>query len=1073
MNLSNKLLSDIVFFRSYPKYLPHLQRRESFEETINRDMTMHLDRFPKLSKDIIKAFGFVHDREVMPSMRRLQFAGSGVQKNNLRQFNCFRKDTKFVTSTGLKAFSDFVDGQKIKVLTHTGSWKKAIVRCYGMQPMKEISIKKRTSKEYKVWATKNHTWILRDGTRTQEIKVGDTLYPCSNVFGEFDFWEADPIEQYYWCCGYIFGDGTCVKNVQKKVMSSMVRLCGLDKNKYLDRFVSLGFKNSSCASINGDVIVYTGHYFKTAPNPKVDSPNLIRAFCAGYLDADGGRYTGASNKSKFTSIQAADKDHQWVIENLFPIAGVFIHQRDQSISWKTNFGPRNPDTKKYAITTDLTSKTLNQFKVVSISEEEKQEEAWCLEVKDDKSFILENGIATGNCSYLAIDHPKAFGEILFLLLSGCGVGFSVQGHHIEQLPTIKIPRQEGIHIVQDSISGWGCALDTLVEAYFYNRVRPIFDFSKISPKGTILPTTGAKAPGAGPLEHALKEIELRLKAAQGRKLRDIEIHDIICIASDCVLAGGIRRSSLISLFDRNSTPMLKCKSGDWYTRHPYRARANNSAVMPRNEVTYDEFYFVYNICKDSKSGEPGILWVNDKNMLVNPCFSGDTEIYLSSGRKKITEILDQEVEVWDGENWTKTTFRVTGYDKLLLKIKLGKEDWFTKQYNKKLPEIEITPEHSVITCDKDRKNIVRKLARDLQVGDYLLDSSKFKGLPEVVSSIERSHIAEKVYCCTVPTTNSLSLANGIHIGQCGEISLLPMQLCNLTTVNQTGITTKKEFLQRVHAAAFLGTLQAAFTDFPFMRETWKETTEREALIGVSFTGIADNSGLVTTEWLHEGAKLVLETNEKYAKKIGINLAARATTLKPEGSSSCVLCSSSGIHARHDKHYLRRVRISKNEALAAYLQATIPQLVEDDKFTANTIVVTIPQESPSNAIIRSEETANSLFDRVLFYNENWVRAGHRSGSNYNNVSATINLKDDEWDSFRERLWNERDRYNAISLLPYDTGIYQQAPFETCTKEKYEELIKVVQDVDLRDVIEGDDHTTLLQNLACSGGACEII
>ena len=617
MNLSNKLLSDIVFFRSYPKYLPHLQRRESFEETINRDMTMHLDRFPKLSKDIIKAFGFVHDREVMPSMRSLQFAGSGIQKNNLRNFNC---------------------------------------------------------------------------------------------------------------------------------------------------------------------------------------------------------------------------------------------------------------------------------------------------------------------SYEAIDHPKAFGEILFLLLSGCGVGFSVQGHHIEQLPTIKIPRQEGIHIVQDSIAGWGCALDTLVEAYFYNRVRPIFDFSKISPKGTILPTTGAKAPGAGPLEHALKEIELRLKAAQGRKLRDIEIHDIICIASDCVLAGGIRRSSLISLFDRNSTSMLKCKSGDWYTRHPYRARANNSAVMPRNEVTYEEFYFVYNMCKDSKSGEPGILWVNDKNMLVNPC---------------------------------------------------------------------------------------------------------------------------------------------------GEISLLPMQLCNLTTVNQTGITTKKEFLQRVHAAAFLGTLQAAFTDFPFMRETWKETTEREALIGVSFTGIADNSGLVTTEWLHEGAKLVLETNEKYAKKIGINLAARATTLKPEGSSSCVLCSSSGIHARHDKHYLRRVRISKNEALAAYLQATIPQLVEDDKFTANTIVVTIPQESPSNALIRSEETANSLFDRVLFYNENWVRTGHRSGSNYNNVSATINLKDDEWDSFRERLWNERDRYNAISLLPYDTGIYQQAPFETCTKEKYEELIKVVQDVDLRDVIEGDDHTTLLQNLACSGGACEII
>jgi hypothetical protein len=166
---------------------------------------------------------------------------------------------------------------------------------------------------------------------------------------------------------------------------------------------------------------------------------------------------------------------------------------------------------------------------------------------------------------------------------------------------------------------------------------------------------------------------------------------------------------------------------------------------------------------------------------------------------------------------------------------------------------------------------------------------------------------------------------------CAEISLQSNQFCNLTTINQTGVKDKKDWLNRVYSATLLGTLQAAYTDFPYLRPIWKQTTELEALLGVSNTGIADASGTITNEWLKEGATLAKEVNDKYARKLGINPAARITTIKPEGTASCVLGSSSGIHARHSEFYLRRVRMNKDDALALYLKNTIPELVEDDIF----------------------------------------------------------------------------------------------------------------------------------------------
>ncbi len=540
--------------------------------------------------------------------------------------------------------------------------------------------------------------------------------------------------------------------------------------------------------------------------------------------------------------------------------------------------------------------------------------------------VLKNNARQYNCSFLNIDDTKSFSELLFLLLSGVGVGFSVQKSHINQLPKIQKPKEEGFFFAHDSIMGWAQCVDVLMSAYFYGSIRPQFDFGNIRPKGSYLVTTGAKAPGPEPLKKMLELVEDKLKLSMGRKLTPLEVHDIICIISDSVLSGGIRRAALISLFDRNDNEMLKCKQGEWWNIAPWRARANNSAVLPRSEVTKEEFEYIFKMCKDSNAGEPGFSWTDNTDWGFNPCH---------------------------------------------------------------------------------------------------------------------------------------------------EISLQSNQFCNLTTINQTGITSEKDFLNRVYSATLIATLQASYTDFPYLRPSWKQVTETESLLGVSFTGIADSNSIINKDLLNKAAKLVLEVNEKYSKKLGINFAARTTTIKPEGTSSCVLSSSSGIHARHSEYYLRRIRMNKEDALATYLKMNIPNLVEDDIFSNSGVVVTIPQKSPYSAILRENETAKDLFERTMFYNKHWVDPGHRTGDNKHNVSVTISIKNNEWQELSELMWKNRNNYSGISLLPYDGGSYKQAPFETCTKEVYEEYANTIKDIDLRQVKEDNDNTNRTEQIACGGGYCEVV
>lgn len=306
---------------------------------------------------------------------------------------------------------------------------------------------------------------------------------------------------------------------------------------------------------------------------------------------------------------------------------------------------------------------------------------------------------------------------------------------------------------------------------------------------------------------------------------------------------------------------------------------------------------------------------------------------------------------------------------------------------------------------------------------------------------------------------------------CNEIALRPNQFCNLTEINVSDIQSQHDFNERARAAAFIGTLQASYTDFHYLRSIWKKTTEKDSLLGVSMTGIASME--IFKYDIEEAVQNVKDENSRIAKLININKAARLTCVKPAGTTSLTLGTSSGIHAWHDCFYIRRIRVGKNESLYTYLSIHHPSLVKDEVFRPHdTAVIEIPQKAPDNAVTRNE-SAIDLLNRVKLISQNWIRPGHISGSNMHNVSATISIKTNEWNQVGEWMWKNRDDYNGLSVLPHSEHSYVQSPFETITEEEFERRFLELENVDLTRVVEVEDVTDLKSESACHGGACEVV
>jgi ribonucleoside-diphosphate reductase alpha chain len=305
---------------------------------------------------------------------------------------------------------------------------------------------------------------------------------------------------------------------------------------------------------------------------------------------------------------------------------------------------------------------------------------------------------------------------------------------------------------------------------------------------------------------------------------------------------------------------------------------------------------------------------------------------------------------------------------------------------------------------------------------------------------------------------------------CAEIALRSNQFCNLCEVNVSDLESQEDYEARVKAAAFIGTLQATYTDFHYLRDVWRRTTEKEALLGIGMTGIASNK--VQKLDMKKAAKVAVEENKRVAGILGINPAARVTTVKPSGTTSLILGTSSGVHAWHNDYYIRRIRVGKNEAIYSYLLQNHPELVEDEYFRPHdTAVISVPQKAPEGATMRTE-TALEMLERVKDVHNRWVKAGHIKGQNTHNVSATVSVRQEEWQEVGEWMWENRDSYTGLSVLPYDSGTYKQTPFEDCSKEEFERLFSSLKNVDLSQIFETDDETNLQAELACAGGACEI-
>lgn len=550
-----------------------------------------------------------------------------------------------------------------------------------------------------------------------------------------------------------------------------------------------------------------------------------------------------------------------------------------------------------------------------------------------------------NCGYMAASYVDFFNELMFLLLGGTGVGYSVQWRHIKQLPSIVRPGKARRFVIQDSIIGWADAVRGLTRAYLSGGYLPQFDYSDIRPAGTPLKTAGGNAPGPAPLRTCLSRIQGILESKPvGSKLQSYEVSDIACIIADAVLSGGIRRSAMICLFDMDDDAMLGYKSGDWYELHGERGRVNVSAVAFRNHVseqidptdppgrdswhtviaeatTEEQFKNFWKYVENSGSGEPGIYWSNHPDLGTNPC------------------------------------------------------------------------------C---------------------------------------------------------------------EIALKHKQFCNLTTINYSSVDSQEELNELAYYAAFIGTLQAGYTDLHYLSEGWKENCEDECLLGVSVTGIADGGNYKRFSW-KSAALHAKKANEETAKEIGIKNAARITCIKPEGTASLVLGTSSGIHARHAHYYIRRMRLGKSEPVAEYLLNYHPELVVQDVTKPDGLIVELPQKAPDRSIYRTESPID-LLERVKYFHKNWILPGHVSGENNHNVSCTVSIRPDEWDAVGRWMWDNKGSYNGLSVLPYDGGSYKQAPFEECSKEEYDEKMKSLALVDLTKIVETSDFTSLREEPACAGGAC---
>lgn len=550
-------------------------------------------------------------------------------------------------------------------------------------------------------------------------------------------------------------------------------------------------------------------------------------------------------------------------------------------------------------------------------------------------------IAGYNCSYLAINDQRAFDETLYLLMCGTGVGYSVERANTEQLPSVPLilKADNTVITVDDSKIGWAEGLRSLITSLYSGRI-PKWDLSEIRPSGSRLKVFGGRASGPDPLQRLFTFVVRTFREAEGRRLKPIECHDILCAIAGSVVVGGVRRSAMISLSDLNDDEMRYCKSGEWWKDNVDRQLCNNSVAYPKKPKLGD-FLHEWTALYKSQSGERGI-------------------------------------------------------------------------FNRQAAKSQAT-----------------KSARRDPNHDF--------------------------------GTNP-----------CGEILLRNMQTCNLSEVIIRAEDDEASLTKKVEIATLLGTLQSALTDIRYLRPEWKRNMEEERLLGVSFTGIMDNPLMYNMptsfeednlgQRLERMKQVVLDTNGKWAKTLGIPPSVATTCVKPSGTVSQLSSSASGIHPRYAKHYIRRVRADVKDPLATWMvDAGIPS--EEDKYNKDNLVFSFPIESPYQSVTRHEMSAMDQLRLWMLYRKHWTE---------HNPSITVYVSEDEWIGVADYVYQNFKDVGGVSFLPRedDEHTYIQAPYEEINELQYSDFMGKMPSVSFSAYREANDMTVASQELACTGGTCEL-
>lgn len=743
----------------------------------------------------------------------------------------------------------------------------------------------------------------------------------------------------------------------------------------------------------------------------------------------------------------------------------------------------------------------NKYKFTKELRKELEDAVLSLEIMPSMRCLMTAGealkrenVAGYNCSFIAIDGPRSFDEILYVLMNGTGVGFSVEQKFVDQLPIVaeEFHDSDTTIVVADSKLGWAKALKELIHLLFGGQV-PKWDVSKVRPAGAPLKTFGGRSSGPDPLVSLFKFCVSVFKRASGRRLTTLECHDIVCKIAEVVVVGGVRRSALISLSDLSDDRMRAAKSGDWWKENPQRALANNSFVAKEKDIDVGIFMDEWKSLYESRSGERGIFSrysaqqqaakfgrrEDNFDYGVNPCcLVGDTKILTKEyGEITLARVIDL---VNAGEK-----IHVGGYDH-----NIGFPA-FTKVLAGKLtrPNAELIRITIKTNCNEEKKLDITPDHLVFTGNRGYVPASELKWFDELWYSIRENSAFEKTTLYFVEridnqdtfdiqTETENFFANNILVHN-SEIILRNREFCNLTEVIVRGTDTQETLARKIRLASILGTIQSTLTNFKYLSKKWKENCEEERLLGVSLTGIMDNQYTNGTafygetrsfeieKFLSELRQVAVDTNLEYSKLLKIPQSAAITCVKPSGTVSQLVDAASGIHARHSPYYIRTVRADKKDPLAK-MMIDMGFPAEDDVMKPDhTYVFSFPIKSPENAIYRKDMSAIDQLELWLVYQKAWCE--HKP-------SITVSIKEHEWLDVGAWVFNHYSEISGVSFLPFSDHVYQQAPYQDCTKEEYEALLaKMPKDIDWNQLskYEKMDTTIGSQELACSAaGGCEI-